>query len=615
MFALGAILTCVLTGRPPIEGATAINRIVATLNGKIALPRDRRRDVPRELNSIAAKALALSQGARYPIAEAFVSDLKAYLAGENVAAHRYGIRERVQLFPRRHPRDRGQGRVRRLASGPCPPVSGLQGSRDRPAASPSSRRHRRRLARPEPGLQLLGQAAVAEGRLVHAPSDGVGDRRVAEEISGRHGDWVRFLVGAGILADSCALERTEEQKGNWRLELAAVTAIREAYYELGSRESRDKERIKFARKVHELTLTSSKAREAWNEARAAVANDPRYGGLELEPAEGLLPLGRDPESGLWEFWHPESGERPLRGPDGRHHVVEASSLVMVLVPSGTYQMGSERGNPNERPVHEVRWRPLPVQVRADPGPVGEDDPREPESFRAQAQCRRSGGHIGPPRRAGELEPRARGRQSGWECDFPAKPEWEYACRAGTTSPWWSGEEAASLRGAANVADKASQVSAWATRHTSPTVPAARRTPRAQFPGVTTTSSTRRWGACAPMGSACTTWPATCGSGWRTQARRPTPTARPSSGTRRCSEVVAGAATTPSSAARPTAAGASQSSEPVTWGFDPPDHARALPRGGPGRTKPDVLAPRVRAQARCGWQSGSMRRGYPSTRRG
>jgi hypothetical protein len=37
-----------------------------------------------------------------------------------------------------------------------------------------------------------------------------------------------------------------------------------------------------------------------------------YGGLVIEPQIGLVPIGADPESGLWEFWHTESGMWPLR---------------------------------------------------------------------------------------------------------------------------------------------------------------------------------------------------------------------------------------------------------------------------------------------------------------
>ena len=69
---------------------------------------------------------------------------------------------------------------------------------------------------------------------------------------------------------------------------------------------------------------------------------PLYEGLEIEPQIGLVPLGRDPDSGLWEFAHVESGEIPERSSDGKLILREESALVLVLIPGGSFWMGAAR---------------------------------------------------------------------------------------------------------------------------------------------------------------------------------------------------------------------------------------------------------------------------------
>ena len=41
-------------------------------------------------------------------------------------------------------------------------------------------------------------------------------------------------------------------------------------------------------------------------------------------------LGADPYSGLWEFWHVQTGAEPQRGKDGVLVMEEDTGLVFVL---------------------------------------------------------------------------------------------------------------------------------------------------------------------------------------------------------------------------------------------------------------------------------------------
>ncbi len=103
VFSLGAILVEILTGAPPVDGPSTASRLTATVTGKIALPRDRRRDVPADLDGIAARALAVVRDDRTRSADAFVVQLRAWLAGDMVPGHRYGPVTRMGRWVSRHP--------------------------------------------------------------------------------------------------------------------------------------------------------------------------------------------------------------------------------------------------------------------------------------------------------------------------------------------------------------------------------------------------------------------------------------------------------------------------------------------------------------------------------
>src|SRR6185436_10387721 len=69
-------------------------------------------------------------------------------------------------------------------------------------------------------------------------------------------------------------------------------------------------RLDFAQRVDRLTI--EEPAEAWRAAAAAVAADPRFGGLALAPQRGLIPLGADPDSHLQEFAVLATGQPPAR---------------------------------------------------------------------------------------------------------------------------------------------------------------------------------------------------------------------------------------------------------------------------------------------------------------
>ena len=95
-------------------------------------------------------------------------------------------------------------------------------------------------------------------------------------------------------------------------------------------------RLAFARLLEQDLAEGGASAGLWEEALPRIAA--AYPGLDLRPQMGLVPLGPDPESGLWEFLHVMTGSLPSRGPDGRLVVGDESGVVLVLLRGGTFWM-------------------------------------------------------------------------------------------------------------------------------------------------------------------------------------------------------------------------------------------------------------------------------------
>ncbi len=102
VYSLGATLYSVLTGRPPVEGRDAIEVLEKVRRGEVEPPRAARPWVPRALDAVCRKSMAIEPAARYESPRALADDLRRFLADEPVAALPEGVVDRLARWTRRH---------------------------------------------------------------------------------------------------------------------------------------------------------------------------------------------------------------------------------------------------------------------------------------------------------------------------------------------------------------------------------------------------------------------------------------------------------------------------------------------------------------------------------
>ncbi len=498
VYSVGAMIYHLLTGQMPyvLPGSRPTAYMVWrwVLDGPPRPVHELNHDVPPELEAICDKAMAREPRRRYADMGELAADLQAYLEHRVVSAYESGALAEFRKFVHRN---KGIVAIVLIA------VVVILGGALTSSAVLAGKNHDLRVARDEArGMaeKVFRLSAIQDLDGLVRRADGLWpiEPGLTDSYRAWLGDTEVLAADLGKYRQNLielrrrALESTPEdaldpaqrawrfadrEDSWWHDQLQALVAAIEELRDprVGIERGLSPlhgmgiaKRLELAQTVEALSITGEAVAAQWTTAIESIADEaacPAYLGLRVHPELGLVPIGRDPRSSLWEFADVRTGVVPLRDPSSGALAIDGeSAVVFVLIPGGEFLMGAQRSDPSapnhdpdarrdEVPVHGMRvsafllskyeltqgqWRRLfganPSFYCAPQEVAGHtiDDSHPVESV-SWMDCERAARWMG--------------------MELPTEAQWEYAARGGTSTCWSSGNPRESLLGHANVADQ------------------------------------------------------------------------------------------------------------------------------------------------------------------
>lgn len=404
VYGLGVTLYEALCLERPFEAATQHALYQEILAGSAKPLRERNPAIPRDLEVVVATAMAADANHRYQSAEALADDLARVREQKPIAARPAGVLTQLTRWAQRNRAvaislaaviltltvglvasltlhaEMGEARAAfaRLAERSLLESAERSWPRVRPTTPerlPEARqwvtRHVVPLRESLPELEADLAELRAEGRALAgeelealraqhpatarlaAIEDDVRALRTTlqADVTPIWADAIRGLIDQRE-RERAALQEELEDLVDWAFENVEERVAHRALAELvrdvrsflsptgmGGRLERD---IDWARREE---ARSTERIEQWREVQQQIQASPHYGGRALPMQFGLHPLGADPESGLHEFALLRSGRIPQRNRQGELSRSPETAVVFVLVPAGSFDMGTSRRRP------------------------------------------------------------------------------------------------------------------------------------------------------------------------------------------------------------------------------------------------------------------------------